>query len=29
MKWAPHPYQKRAVSWVLKKPGCGLFLKPG
>lgn len=29
MKFTPHPYQTRAIQWVLEHPYCGLFLEMG
>ena len=29
MRWPPHPYQLRAVRWLLRRPEAGLFLDPG
>ena len=28
-EWRPHPYQKRAVKFLLEHAGAGLFLDPG
>lgn len=29
MRFAPYPYQTRAVRWILDRPACGLFLGMG
>lgn len=29
MRFAPYPYQTRAVQWILDRPACGLFLGMG
>ncbi|WP_303408448.1 MULTISPECIES: DEAD/DEAH box helicase [Bacteroidales] len=29
MKFEPHPYQRRAIDWVLSHPRCGLFMEMG
>jgi len=29
MDWTPHPYQERAIEFMLKNPVAGLFLDPG
>lgn len=29
MRFDPHPYQRRAIAWVLSHPRCGLFMEMG
>lgn len=29
MRFDPHPYQRRAVRWILEHPRCGLFMEMG
>lgn len=29
IKFKPHPYQEKAINWIIDKPRCGLFLDMG